>query len=104
VKHLTIQKRGDGGNHHPQVISGKRKDINTKILVREVVIIERSYIAPVCNQCGSFKNLVPFRVSGKRGASYKWRWVCSNHDGEGNCPAYELDGKQVIDIEGVNGK
>lgn len=69
----------------------------TRVRVTQVDIFA-SEIAPVCELCGSFKNLVPFRVSGKNGPRYNFRWICGNHDGEGNCPAYSLDGQQVIDI------
>lgn len=71
--------------------------ITTRVRVTQVDIFA-SEIAPICSLCGSFMNLVPFRVSSPEGLRYNFRWVCGNHDGEGNCPAYALDGKQVIDI------
>lgn len=66
---------------------------------RMSIAISISEPKPCCAHCGSEMTLVPFRVSGEDGVRYVQRPVCSNQNGEGACPAYHLDGKQVIDIE-----
>lgn len=93
------KKSPSSGNSKGLAVKHERQNDNTNILVREVVTYERSYIAPICEMCGSFKNLAPFRVSSSEsGIGYNFRWVCGNHNGEGNCPVYEIDGQQIVDL------
>lgn len=96
----SIQKEGPGGGtpRGPSKYTNNCcKDFSTEEIIVSIAI-QIHLPLPCCGHCGSSMNRIGIRVSGEFGPYYVQRWVCSNRNGEGNCPSYDLNGKQVIDI------